>query len=243
MRALERVVALLEAVAEEGRPVTPTAVAARVGLSLSTVSRLLRQLADEGLLERQGGDGAYVLGARLIAVARAAIAPKSLLDAARPELQALRDACDETVSLHVRRGSSRVCVAVAESGRPIRRVVQVGSALPVHAGASGPALLVGLADADLDELLATSSATVRERATARAAVAEAKARGWVATVDTFAEGVSAVAVPVGDSNGTGVVASLSVAGPSYRWTPEAMERFVPSVQAAAVRIAAALGPE
>lgn len=239
MRALERVVAILEAVAEDRGALTPTAVAGRVGLSLSTVSRLMRQLADEGMLERNGGDSAYTLGARLIAIARAAVEPKELVEASLPEMRALRDACQETVSLHIRRGDHRICIAVVESPRPIRRVVPVGFSLPVHSGATGIALLAGLAPADAEEALRRAALPPRTLRSALRDVAAAREAGYCAASEAVTEGVSAVAAPIVD--GEQSAASLSVAGPSYRLDDDAMARFAPIVVESAARITAALG--
>ena len=52
MRALERLIAILEAVADDSVAATTTAISTRVGLSLSTTSRLVKELEQEGLIER-----------------------------------------------------------------------------------------------------------------------------------------------------------------------------------------------
>lgn len=239
MRALERVVAILEAVAEEREALTPTAVAGRIGLSLSTVSRLMRQLADEGILERQGADSSYVLGARLIAIARAAIEPKDLVEAALPEMRALRDACEETVSVHIRRGEYRICVAVVESPRPIRRVVPVGFALPVVSGATGAAILSAMDPAEAEALLRRSDLSAKAQKAAAKAVAQARQTGYATATEAVTEGVAALAAPIMD--GDSVTASLSVAGPAYRWTEDAMRAFAPHVLEGVARISASLG--
>ena len=52
MRALERLIAILEAVADHSSDATTTSISTRVGLSLSTTARLVRELEQEGLIER-----------------------------------------------------------------------------------------------------------------------------------------------------------------------------------------------
>ena len=62
MRALERLIAILEAVADDSVAATTTAISTRVGLSLSTTSRLVKELEQEGLIERTYENGPFTLG-------------------------------------------------------------------------------------------------------------------------------------------------------------------------------------
>src|SRR3954452_4002775 len=111
MRALDRVVSILEAVADGGSPVTPTVVASRVGLSLSTVSRLMRQMADQGLLDRARDGADYKIGVRLLRIVESSLRPDDMVEAALPEMQHLGDVIRETVTLFVQRGNMRICLA------------------------------------------------------------------------------------------------------------------------------------
>ena len=101
VRALERFAAILEAVAENGGDASPKTVSTHTGLSLSSTSRLMRMLADDGFLQRQGKSGAYSLGGRFLAIARSSNDDDGILRQALPLMEALRDSTGETVSLHV----------------------------------------------------------------------------------------------------------------------------------------------
>src|SRR5215470_8104426 len=149
MRALERLVAVLETVAAGRGPVSPSAVAGKIGLSLSTTSRLMGELAQEGMLELADGRGRYVLGPRLISLAHAALDGRDLAEVATPLLRDLRELTGETVALHVRRNGDRVCIANAESRHQVRRVVPVGATVPLHTGATGEVLLAFASPADV----------------------------------------------------------------------------------------------
>ena len=143
MRALERLIAILEAVADDSVAATTTAISTRVGLSLSTTSRLVKELEQEGLIERSYENGPFTLGGRFLALARSAIQPASLLNAALPVMEELRDLTQETVSLHIRQRDVRVCIAQVESRRQVRRVVPVGYEVGINVGATGEVLLAG----------------------------------------------------------------------------------------------------
>src|SRR3954454_4908413 len=107
VRALERLISILEAVADDPGSATTTSIASRVGLSLSTTSRLVRELEQEGLVERTYENGPYTLGHRFLALARSAIQPANLINSALRVMDELRDSTQETVSLHVRQNDLR----------------------------------------------------------------------------------------------------------------------------------------
>lgn len=231
MRALDRVITLLEAVAANGDPVPTAVIARRVGLSLSTVSRLMRDLADAGLLDREAGTGDYVLGSRLVAMARSGAESSSLLRVALPVMESLRDLTQETVSLHVRNGDNRVCIAEVQSLQPVRRVVPQGLVVQLHCGATGEALLAHVPDNVLEGYLSRITISAEEMRRLRQKLEAIRRKGWEMAVDSVTPGVAGLAAPIlaGDTG----IASLAVSGPSFRWTETSMSRYVePLVEAA-----------
>jgi DNA-binding IclR family transcriptional regulator len=235
MRAIDRVVAIFEALADGRGPYTPTLVAKRTGLSLSTASRLLRNLAQAGLIERAGPDGAYVLGTRLFTLGRAG-SGGTLLELALPVMGRLRDETGETVSLHRRVANERVCIAEAQSYQGVRRVVPPGFSVPLHFGATGEALLAGLADPEVDEYLKTAGFTQKERASLKRRLHHIRDVGWAMAVGAWSPGLSGLAAMVhGEQTAPAV---LSVSGPSFRWTKTEMMKHVNRVLEAARAISA-----
>lgn len=231
MRALDRVIAILEAVAAGGGPVSTAAVASQVGVSLSTVSRLMRELAEQGLLDREGPSGTYMLGDRLMALVRTATEPSDLLRIALPVMASLRDKTQETISLHVRSGDSRVCIAEVQSLKPVRRVVPLGLVLPLHFGATGEVLLAGLPPAVIRDYLTRVKLPAHESKALRSRLDECRKNGWSMAIDSWAEGLAGIAAQV--RSGDTAFASLAVSGPSFRWTASAMNQHREAVVAAA----------
>ena len=225
MRALERLIAILEAVADQPSDATTTSIASRVGLSLSTTSRLVRELEQQGLIERTYESGPYTLGRRFLALARSAIQPASLINAALPVMEELRDSTEETVSLHVRQRDLRVCIAQAESRRQVRRVVPVGFEVGINVGATGEVLLAGFPAPDLAAYVESLGLSQTDRA---------GRDGWALTVDQVEQGLSGLAVAVNAGDDT--IAALSISGPSARWTVSVMRATVPEVLEGARRI-------
>jgi DNA-binding IclR family transcriptional regulator len=95
----------------------------------------------------------------------------------------------------------------------------VGEFRPLHASASGKALLGGLAPALRDELLAgmklprVTSRTITSRAALEADLEQARARGWYVTHGETVADLMAAAVPV-ELNGE--IYSVALAGPMQR---------------------------
>jgi len=234
MRALDRMVSILEAVADSKNSQTPTIIAARIGLSLSTVSRLMRHMADQGLLDRSEIDSSYTLGVRLLRMVQTALEPDDFVEAALPEMRHLRDVTGETVSLFVPRRDMRICLAQIQSNHPVRRVVPVGFTTELRGGATGEVLLASLPRVARDRYLGELRISSTELKALRARLDAIRQRGYAMAVGAWIEGVSAVAAGVFE--GETIIAALSVAGPSYRFTTEVMEQHVNEVIAAAGRI-------
>jgi DNA-binding IclR family transcriptional regulator len=168
---------------------------------------------------RRDDEGRFALGARLIALGRAATESVPLATAAADALEELRDATGESVQLYVREGDRRICVAALQSPHGLRTIVPLGASLPLDVGSAGRLLLDGNGnDADLV-----------------GAPPHAVDAGWVASVGEREAGVASVSAPVRDDAGR-VVAAVSVSGPIERTTRQPGRRYGPAVVAAARRV-------
>jgi DNA-binding IclR family transcriptional regulator len=210
VQVLDRMVAVLWAV--EAGPRSLAELVVDTGLARATTHRLATALERHGLLARDDV-GRWLLGPTLGRLGASA-AGSSLLLAAAPVLEALRDITGESAQLYVRRGAERVCVASSESPHSLRTIVAVGAVLPLARGSAGR-VLAGDAGG-----------------------------GWVESVEEREAGVASVSAPVVDRRlgGLGrVVAAVSVSGPVERTTRQPGERYGPAVSEAAARLERAAG--
>ncbi len=202
---LDKAAALLGALEE--RPRALADLVAATGLSRATAHRLATALEDHGLVRRDP-DGRFALGLRLVALGRAAADALPLREAARPALEALRDATGESVQLYVREGDRRVCIESLESPHGLRTIVRLGAALPLDRGSAG-------------RVLEAEPAALQ--------------RGWAESVEEREPGVASVSAPVLDRDGA-VRAAVSVSGPIPRTGRQPGRRYATAVVEAARRV-------
>src|SRR5437588_4819411 len=99
--AIDRGADLLVRVLESDEPVALTDLASAAGLPKSTTSRLVSALERRGLIEQDGERGRLRPGPAILRVAERGMLERNLMELARPSLDALSEACGETINLAV----------------------------------------------------------------------------------------------------------------------------------------------
>jgi DNA-binding IclR family transcriptional regulator len=160
-QTLHRGLLVLETLAQRGEPDTVGGLAAALGLHRSIVYRILRTLADHGLVRRHV-DGRYGCAVGLVSLARSAFG--DLESASSAELTSLADDLGATAFLAVPDGGEIVMLATVEPRRTVAHVrYRAGSR---HARGEGA----------LDVALRAAAGPAGQEPRP---VAEARARGWV----------------------------------------------------------------
>src|SRR5687768_16692105 len=247
IKSVAKVLDILEYLADAGRPVGASEVARAVGFHVSTTHRLLRTLAVRGYVDQHAAQKSFVLGPQLHALGAAYAGGAGLVQVARPELEALRDALGETIHLGVYRAGE--VMEVASAGGPQAVSVSLGAGLrdPAHCTALGKVLLASLDDEALKAFLRrplerrTPQSLVR-KADLLKALEATRAHGYATDEEELASDMCCVAVPVRDPAGS-VVAAVSVAMPKSRYRGERVAGWVKALAASAARIGGRLRPE
>ncbi|MGC8876422.1 IclR family transcriptional regulator [Thermus sp.] len=236
VRTLERGLLVLEALAELGAGGLGE-VAGRTGLSKSTLYRLLQALARRGFVEETGG--VYRVGPMAYRVGQV-YPQKSLLQAVRPEMEALAAELGESVNLAVPAGKEALYLDQVEGTRLVRLFTAPGSPAPLHATGVGKVLL---AYRGVPEGLALPPYTPHTLTRLPELLAELRAvreRGYALDNEEKELGVRCVAAPVFGPSGE-VVAALSLSAPASRLSLEEAHRLAPRVVEAARRASLRLG--
>lgn len=238
-----RTLDVLKAFAEPPHRFGLAELTASMGLERNQLYRSLKTLEAAGLLE-QHDDARFELAPTLAVLGAAAARGRSvsLIDVARPLLDALAGDTGETVHLFVREGDHAVCVDRRESTQGVRLASILGRTVPLHAGAVPKAMLAHLAEEERRSVIARLASLPRytdrteldpERLERQ--LARIRTSGYAVSDEDFDPSARGVGAPIFDADGS-VIAGVSVGGPSFRVDDDALARFAKLVRAAAERI-------
>ena len=140
---------------------------------------------------------------------------------ARDSLTRLSRRSNETSTLSIRHGDSRVYLDQVTPPREVKMSVQIGAAFPLHAGSSSKAFLAFLPASeqvthlDSTELIALTDHTIVDRSLLVEELRIIHARGYAVSFGERQQGAGAVAAPVLNHEGQ-PVAVISICGPVHR---------------------------
>lgn len=243
--AISKAIQILSALRASGEGASARELAPTTGFARSTVQRILATLSASGMVIQDAATQRYRIGPQALVIGLGYNGGNVLVNEARPYMFALRDESRETVGLSVAVGHARVFLEEVQSNAEIRFASEMGRLYPLWSGANGRVLMSGLADAEIDRVLADhehddslfDSLTPEE---IRARITDMRLRGYaVASNETIAN-VSSIAAGVRDGSGR-VVAALSISGPADRFTAAQMDEVAPRLQDVAAAISARLG--
>jgi IclR family acetate operon transcriptional repressor len=241
--AIDRALAVLGILAEATEPMGVTEIARRVGLPKSVVHYHVSALVRNHYLEARP-DRRYGLGHAALRLGRGSYGHLELRARALPHLRVLHRDTWETVTLTVLVGRERVYVDQLVSPQEIKLAVELGRPFPLHAGASGRAILAYLPEETREALLAEplerlTTETVVDPAALRLLLQRIRGSGVAVSRSERQEGAASVAAPVFDAHG--IAGAMSVCGPEYRFDAAAVARYEPQVRMAAAQLSRELG--
>ncbi len=153
-RSVERACALLGAFAPEQPRLTLGALAAGTNLPKPTAHRIVTTLVQCGFMA-QHEDGTYALGFRLLSLGAIVRENLDVVRACAPAMERLARATGETVILGEADWAAREVTIVhrVDSSHTLSVLSPIGRRSAIPPGALGKALLIGLADAELEAVL------------------------------------------------------------------------------------------
>jgi len=245
LRSVDRALRLLELLADADGDLTVSEIARRLGVHKATASRLVATLGAHGLVSRNGRTDGVGLGLGLARLAGATMARIEVVRLARDILRDLAATTQETASLGVLDEGLILYVDEVASSSTLVTASWIGRRAPVHATSDGKILLAHLPDTERERLLrrplrAATPHTIVDVATLRAEIEEARTLGFARAVGEVEVGLNGVAAAVLRPDGV-PIATLSVAGPAYRVTPERLPELGAAVRRSAQAIARRVG--
>lgn len=243
---LDRTLDLLECLTQQTEGLTLTTLTERLKMPKNSVFRIATTLALRGYVERDETTKAYRASRKLLGLGHAALGVQNLLQAAWPVLTALRDATGETALLGTLSGDHGVVLGQVVSSHPVKVVVEVGHAFPLHTAAPAKAMLAFLDEPARERLLngltypKRTARTLTSARAYRAELARVQAQGYALDQAEESDTFTCAAAPVLDSRGH-PVAALWISGPIDRLPLSSLPQWAQVVQKHAQLLSEKLG--
>jgi IclR family transcriptional regulator, KDG regulon repressor len=198
-------------------------ISKRTGMSRPSAHRLLSELIGFGFVDQDPVTDGYRLGLRTVHVAWSYLSDLDVRRQVSPYLPELVERTKETAHLMILAQGECVCIDQIESPAPIRIHSEVGKRIPLHATASGKALVAHEDEERLRLLLRETGMEARTRRTITDVdeylnkLKEVRERGFALDNMEHEDGVRCVAAPVFDHEGR-TAAAVCISGPASRMT-------------------------
>ncbi len=246
VQSLVRALGIVNRLASADDGVTLTEVSQQVGLSPSTVHRLLTTLEQERYVHFDPERRLWSVGVQAFVAGNAFLKTRSLVASARPHMRALMEESEETVNLAVEDQFEAIYLSQVDCRQMMRSFARPGARVPLHCSSVGKAMLSAMPDAELGKLLQRTGLprvtvkTINTTATLRADLAQARTRGYAIDDEEHAVGLRCIAAVIFDEHAQ-AVAAVSLSGPMARISDDRIPLLGDRVRARADAISAQLG--
>lgn len=243
VQALDNAISLLMLVADNP-DLGLSDLSRKLGAGKARVYRQLKTLEDRGLVSCSEPHRTYRLGYAALLLGAKASAQIDLVQSAKPFLDRLGKALQETVQLRVLDGQESVCVANWVPDRDLRVQTPVGSRTPLYAG-SGKILLAYMPEAEQAHILSLprkrfTDGTMVDEGALKAILSQIRHDGYGVSRGEMEAALISAAAPI-FGQGSRIVGVLVVGAPATRMDNERLQHTLDLVCAAARELTAVIG--
>lgn len=238
--AIERTLAILEAMAVASRPRAASDVAATLGVPKPTVHRICLMLEREGFLRREPDAKRFTVGPRLTHLAQGGLRAAARLGPRHAILEGLSREIRETCNLGILDDRSVVYIDRVEADWPLRLHFDAGSRVDPHCTAIGKLFLAYMPEGERDRLLSAlplarfTDKTITGRAELDRELAKIRRAGYSTDDEEFLMGVVCLAAPITNPSGE-MIAAVAMQAPRARMSLREAQRHLPRLKRAAQR--------
>ena len=242
---VDRALAVLQYLAHQSGEHGVRALSVALGMSPSTVFRLLESLERTGFVAQNEQTSRYRIGMQAVQLGISALSSFNLTSIAPNYLHELVVETGESCFLGVLDDGEIVYLFKEEGHYAIRTMATLGSRRPVHCTALGKAFLAILPPTEAQAIVerkgmpALTRHTITNMERLWEELADIRMQGYAVDREEVEEGLICVAAPVRDYQGQ-TVAAISIAGPAGRMAP-CEERYGRRIAATAREISMVLG--
>jgi DNA-binding IclR family transcriptional regulator len=239
---IQKVIRLMQAMMVSDNPLPLAELADRLDMPKPTVHRLLAQLEEVGVAQRDLSGKGYTVGPTWLRLAIDALMVRAQQLPVQAIMRTLVDQIGESCNLGILRDLQILYLERVECDWPLRMHFHAGSRVPIHCTASGKLHLAQMSARHRRTLLNKlqlqryTASTLTDQAALEEECKAIRATGISINREEYHLGLIGVAVPVRRSDGA-MIAALAVHAPSFRMSIDAALGHVQLLQNAAKDIA------
>jgi DNA-binding IclR family transcriptional regulator len=225
VQSLERALTLLNKLSEYPDGIQITRLSEQVGLTKSTIHRLLATLSSMNYVVKDEETDKYKLGLQVLFLSRNLLNNSDIVAVSKPFLEKLSQEVNETVHLCIEDRGEVVYIDKIESTQTIRMYSRVGSRAPMYCTGVGKILLSDKNPDVFEEIVSKinfipkTPSTITSKEQFIEEIEKVKSQGYALDNAENEIVLRCIAAPIFDHKGK-IIASFSISGPSNRVTLE-----------------------
>ncbi|MFS0553928.1 IclR family transcriptional regulator [Brevibacillus sp. 179-C9.3 HS] len=245
MQTISRTIQILRSFSKDEKELSLAEFHHKLGLSKSSLQRILNTLVNYGFLEKDEKKKTYKLGNELYYLGKLVEEHSHLLATTKPYLAKIRDRFGESVYLNVMENNERKCIAFEEGKHGLVTISHIGQTSPLYAGASAKLLLAYLPQDKIaqyfqdTDLIPVTEKTVTNKVELLEEIASIRTRGYAHSYSERVIGVCSVSAPIVNRWGE-TIAGVSISAPMIRVTDDLFQQFIEVITETAKQISSDL---
>lgn len=201
-----------------------------MGKNHTVIYRILKTFEDKKIIVQDPSSKKYQLGSGILPLFVAYKSRNTVSDLVIPVMDELSQKTGESVFLTWKEGYEGVTVEIVESSNNIRFTVSKGTRTPLYIGASAKSIMAFLTEEEKNEIInqGIKKRTERSMSTKEEIykdLDQIKKNKWAYTEGEYSDEVFGISTPIFNSQGK-VIASLTLAGPTYRINEDKKEAIL-----------------
>ncbi|MEW9053116.1 MAG: IclR family transcriptional regulator [Neobacillus sp.] len=247
VQSLERALTILNKLSEYPDGIQIARLSEQVGLTKSTIHRLLATLSSMNYVVKDEETDKYKLGLQVLFLSRNLLNNSDIVTTAKPYLEKLAKEINETVHLCIEDRGEVIYIDKIESTQTVRMYSRIGSRAPIYCTAVGKVLLSDMSPDYFNEVVSKinfvpkTPTTITSKDELVKEVEQVKVQGYALDNAENEAVLRCIASPIYNHKGK-IVASFSISGPSNRVTMELInEKLIDIMKQYTIEISRNLG--
>jgi DNA-binding IclR family transcriptional regulator len=229
--AVDKVLTIIECMANQNKPFTVTELATITHNSVNSVFRIMIELENKNYVTKNQIDSRYALTSKLYFLGNSLKDRINLIDETKEAMEKVKTLTKETVLLtQLDAKSNTLIIDQLESPLPIKFLSTIGVAYDSYSSAMGKCMLAFTSELQIDEYINTTlfeprtSTTITDKETFKEELKEIRASGIAYDNAESVEGLTCVACPLLSSSNS-IMGSIGISAISFRVTPIILKGF------------------